>query len=113
MRIAWKSLNSQKEMNANPEAEIQKQREKTRTSRGWGVNLKDQEVGLWDVLRRRATSGVGAEGGWLGGKPLAFKGGSPVHLQPCQGWGRGVPSVSLSSKVSANRTKELKNTLAI
>ena len=39
--------------------------------------------------------------------------GSPVHLQPCQGWGRGVPSVSLSSKVSANRTKELKNTLAI
>ena len=23
--------------------------------------------------------------------------GSPVHLQPCQGWGRGVPSVSLSA----------------
>lgn len=64
MRIAWKSLNSQKEVNANTEAEIQKQREKTRTSRVWGVNLKDQEVGLWDVLRSRATSGVGAEGGW-------------------------------------------------
>ena len=60
-------------MNANPEAEIQKQREKTRTSRGWGVNLKDQEVGLWDVLRRRATSGVGAEGGWSGGSHLRSK----------------------------------------
>ena len=58
------NLNSQKEMNANPEAEIQKQREKTRTSRVWGVNLKDQEAGLWDVLRSRATSAVGAEGGW-------------------------------------------------
>lgn len=58
------NLNSQKEMNANPEAEIQKQREKTRNSRVWGVNLKDQEAGLWDVLRSRATSAVGEEGGW-------------------------------------------------
>ena len=66
MRIAWKNLNSQKEMYANPEAEIQKQMEKTRTSRAWGVNLKDQEVGLWGVLRLRATGGVGAEGGWWG-----------------------------------------------
>lgn len=90
-------------MNANPEAEIQKQGG-NQDLQGLGVNLKDQEVGLWDVLGRR-TQQWGWCGGPVVGKPLVLKGGSPVHLSTPARVGAGVPSVSLSSKVSANRTR--------